>query len=355
MDMQRTDKGSAPSELRGLSALDGRDGPALAITDAELRAHVASLLEAAQLAASPPQLSNLAQRHSMTRQLGSPAPLGAPQRRDARWRRAPVIALAVVATTTAAAAAAYRGEWVVDWLRDAARAEPAASPPRPRTSTAPAGSPPIEAPPVGVPREVANPRPASIVASPSAPEASAAAETPRPPRAGRPRLARPTRPAPAARQAARDRDPASASDLVAPPAGAARDAREPLRSDAKAVDALERANAARGARRYSEALDTYSSVVERYPSSLQAQAARVAAAALWLERFHDLPAAERLYASALARGGEVAVEARHGLAEVYRARGDSARERAALVEMVQAHPHHPLTEKARARLREMAR
>jgi tetratricopeptide (TPR) repeat protein len=331
--MPAMDKGRARSELRGLAALDGRDGPALAITEAELRAHVASLLERAPRVVSLAPLASAGERHSLTRKLGGTTPLDAAapstlQRPVGHWRRAPVVALAIVATTTAAAAAVYRADGVVEWLRDRVRAEPAAhapSSPPPKTSAAPRDDLPSAAPP----SEPASLEPASM--EPASIDAPREVASP-PPRARRPR---PTRPE--------------------PPSATRRVAASLLRFEAMAVDVLERANTARRARRYSDALDDYSSVVERYPNSLQAQAARVAAAALWLEQFHDTRAAERLYASALARGGELTVEARHGLAEVYRARGDSARERAARVEIVQAHPQHPLADTARARLRDMQR
>lgn len=328
-----------PDELPGLGALDGAPGPALALGEAELRALVASTLEKAQL--------------------------GGPKLRVLRWRRTPGIVLAVVAMTTAAAA--YRGERVVAWLRDTAGTSPSgqsvgaarpsvANPAAPeRAAPSAAEAPPLVVPPAPVPGLALPESGLGASASSSVSSVPMLEAKPRRERAEA-RAARPRRTAvqtssPSIRAESASPPEASVTSPVAQPDPE----REGRSFEPEAVDTLARANAARGARRYSEALESYSRVVERYPSTLQAQAARVAAAALSLEQFGDTKAAERLYLAAAARGGALGAEARHGLADVYRARGDTASERAALVELLRAHPQSPLARSARARLAELHR
>lgn len=117
-----------------------------------------------------------------------------------------------------------------------------------------------------------------------------------------------------------------------------------------AADRLAEANALRGRHRYRQALDLYLRVIDRYPSSMQASAARVAAAAMRLEQFGDVQGAERLYREAKTTGGELTAEAEFGLAEVFRARHDRSAELQALHEFTVRYPDNPLTSVAERRL-----
>jgi len=123
-----------------------------------------------------------------------------------------------------------------------------------------------------------------------------------------------------------------------------------IRHSKAAADQLAEANALRGRHRYRQALDLYLRVIERYPSSMQASAARVAAAAMRLEQFGDVQGAERLYREAKTTGGELTAEAQFGLAEVFRARNDANAERQALHEFTARYPDNPLKSVAERRL-----
>lgn len=153
--------------------------------------------------------------------------------------------------------------------------------------------------------------------------------------------------------------PIDSLDEPAPPpdsADHAQDERRPRRApkpqkhSEAAADRLAEANALRGQRRYREALDLYSEVIERYPGSIQSSAARVAAAAIRLEQFGDVQGAERLYREAKTSGGQLTAEAQFGLAEVARARGDASAESSALEEFLRLYPGNPLGAAARRRL-----
>jgi tetratricopeptide (TPR) repeat protein len=117
-----------------------------------------------------------------------------------------------------------------------------------------------------------------------------------------------------------------------------------------ARDRLEQANRLRRDKRYAEALNVYLEVVRDYPQSLQAQAARVAAADLKLEHMHDVDGAQRLYNEAKRQGGAATEEAAYGLAQSYRQRGDIAQEREALQHFIRSYPESPLVASARKRL-----
>jgi len=123
-----------------------------------------------------------------------------------------------------------------------------------------------------------------------------------------------------------------------------------VRSHSPADDRLAAANALRGERRYREAIGAYLQVIELDPNGMPAAVARVAAAELRLEQFGDITGAEQLYRQAKTRGGELTAEAQFGLAQVYRARAETARERSALEEFVARHPESPLVAAARRRL-----
>jgi hypothetical protein len=291
--MSRMDVAKDSADLPGLDPLDGGAGPARPLTETEARALVAGVL-------------------------GKALPV-VPRRNVVRLWRAPRMGLAVIAMTTAAAA--YRGGgWVIEqWSGPRSSAAGSMG-----SSGANAPAPAAKAPSEHVARGV----------EPSPVSEPLPREAPSPARAN---------PAPKARAMTRAETPPAARGT--PPAPE----RTELRFEPEAVDTLARANSARGARRYADALALYSSIVAQYPESLQAQAARVAAAALSLEQFRDAAAAERLYRDAVQRGSELAEEARFGLAESYRAQGDVTRERAALREFLLAHPHSPLASTAQAR------
>jgi tetratricopeptide (TPR) repeat protein len=122
-----------------------------------------------------------------------------------------------------------------------------------------------------------------------------------------------------------------------------------------AADRLADANALRGQHRYREALALYLQVIRGYPDSIQASAARVAAAALELEQFGNIQGAEHLYRDAKTTGGKLIPEAEFGLAQVFRARADAAGERKALQEFVARYPESPLVSAAERRLETLER
>lgn len=287
--MQTPSDGLFQNEASGLALvlLDGKDGPALRISDPEARALVARVIERSRK--SPPRT------------------------RSRRRRMLPFMLGAVMATS---AAAAYQRSWPMPWFHAAEpeQANGASSAPRPA-------------------RSVAAPAAQAVRSTPAAPEHAS------PPA---PELA----PEPVAVPAPR-RDTPRATPAIA--------VRKQPASDAMAEDGLSRANTLRGQRRWADALAAYLAVVERHPRSRQAQAARVAAAALELERFGNAADAERLYAAAAERGPELAAEARFGIAESHRARGDARREREALRTFLQRHPESPLVAAARRRLQSLDR
>lgn len=281
--------------------LDEGKGPALPITEAEARALVARVIAAGQ-----PR-----------------APRGR-ARKPRAW-----MFIGAVTVATSAAAAAYQRDWPVPWLtRDDERRTDVAS----RIDSGAA----------------------SVRRSGGASEELArnVAETPptEPPRRMEPTTSE-----------AGPRLEDTPGDTAKKPAGAVPRSRGPAASKARAHasepareraarDELSRANALRGERRYSEAMDAYLKVIELNPKGLPAQAARVAAAAIALERFGDSRRAARLYSEAAARGGELGAEAVFGLAETQRARGDRAAEKAALERFLRDHRQHPLATAARRRL-----
>lgn len=291
--------------LSGLDPLDDDEGPALRISPEQGRALVRAVV-------------------------GARRP-GAAARSWPRWARTAAIALMAAATATSAAAA-YRGGWRAVWPF-AEGAERVAPPPPP-------------APAAKRPTAVADPDPPAPALAPAPaaapPEASSASGSDAEPRV----VSRP----------ARRRVP-SPSAAERPAASEVRESvRESApRAEVEAAGALARANAARGARRYAEALSLYSSVIDAYPSSAPAQAARVAAADIALEHQRDVARARRLYAEAVKRGGELAAEARFGLAQAERARGDRSAERVALDEFLRHHPSHALGRVARQRRAELER
>lgn len=126
--------------------------------------------------------------------------------------------------------------------------------------------------------------------------------------------------------------------------------------DARAVnDLLGEANAKRAAHEWQKSDALYARVVKRAPGTLGAQTALVASGSLHLEHLGDpRGAADRFRrALAIAPAGAMAEEARWGLAEAARARGDVAAEAKALDDFLAHHPESPLASKARARREEL--
>lgn len=122
----------------------------------------------------------------------------------------------------------------------------------------------------------------------------------------------------------------------------------------QAEDLLAKANVERRAGRYSAALEIYQSVMRQFPSSRQAEVARLAAASLRLEHLDDVDGAEALYDQG-ARGGSMSAEALYGLAEAKRRRGDRDGERAVLRRLVDEHSESPLSRSAGKRLESLSR
>jgi tetratricopeptide (TPR) repeat protein len=124
----------------------------------------------------------------------------------------------------------------------------------------------------------------------------------------------------------------------------------PAAIERMARDRLEQANRLRREQRYGEALNVYLQVAADYPRSLQAQAARVAAADIKLEHLRDAAGAQQLYSAASQQGGALSEEAAFGLAESHRQTGDVKREREALQRFVITYPNSPSAPRARQRL-----
>jgi TolA-binding protein len=120
-------------------------------------------------------------------------------------------------------------------------------------------------------------------------------------------------------------------------------------------DLLRRANRLRKAQRWRAAERAYGAVAGRHPGSRSAHVARVAAASLRLEKLGDPRGALELYRAVLRRRpeGNLAAEARYGVAEALRALGDRSGEARALEQFLEAHPDNALAGAARQRLREL--
>lgn len=195
----------------------------------------------------------------------------------------------------------------------------------------------------------------SVLQGERASEAPSAAPAPSPPA---PAIEAPAMDAPAAPVIAAEADAAASEQLgerpakLNAPSSASKTAARSnsVRPRSPADDRLATANTLRGERRYREAIGAYLQVIELDPNGMSAAVARVAAAELRLEHFGDVAGAEQLYRQAKTRGGELTAEAQFGLAQVYRARAETARERRALEEFVARHPESPLVAAARRRL-----
>ena len=121
-------------------------------------------------------------------------------------------------------------------------------------------------------------------------------------------------------------------------------------------DLLQKANRLRAEGRFQSAAETYTQVYERYPRSLSAYAAQVAAASIELEHLGKPLRAQRLFESALHAhpSGALDLEARQGLALSLRDLGKPKAEALALRALVAAHAQSPAARRAEARLKELS-
>lgn len=126
-------------------------------------------------------------------------------------------------------------------------------------------------------------------------------------------------------------------------------------ADRKATDAsdlLQRASERRRQGRFADAAAIYQQVLNRYPGSDAAYVARVSAGMLYVDRLGDPARARALFQGALKQQARGALheEARLGLAEAWRALGDSRQERAALQDFLRHHPQALARPQAERRL-----
>ena len=147
---------------------------------------------------------------------------------------------------------------------------------------------------------------------------------------------------------------------VAPHASAPRLDRDTERSNRAAVrgapeDLLQKANHQRALGQFTDAAQTYALVYERFPRSVSAYVARVAAGAIELEHLSNPTLARKLFDQALREQprGALDLEARQGLSVALRDLEDRAGEREALRALVARHPDSPAARRAQVRLREI--
>ncbi|ATB37072.1 hypothetical protein CYFUS_002493 [Cystobacter fuscus] len=163
-------------------------------------------------------------------------------------------------------------------------------------------------------------------------------------------------PPPAAPLAAEPVPEAAPSEEVAaePPAPAvARTGPAPVAAEPE--DLLRRANERRAAGQWREAETLYLRVIQSSPGTTSAYVAQVASGGLRLEHLGDAKGALRQYQQALRAKprGMLSEEALQGVAESWRALGDTGREAQALEELLAAHPDSLLAGSARRRLDEL--
>ncbi|WP_164016928.1 tetratricopeptide repeat protein [Pyxidicoccus trucidator] len=169
-----------------------------------------------------------------------------------------------------------------------------------------------------------------------------------PPASAPPRVARPPAPAPSE---ASPRDDAAPVVRQPRPEAPAR-----IPPDAEPEDLLRKANELRAVGRWKEAEALYLHVIRAQPSSLASYVARVASGSLRLEHLGNARGALRQFQEALRiqPHGVLGQEARHGIAEAWRALGDREAEARALEEFLAIHPDSPLGTTARTRLGELS-
>jgi tetratricopeptide (TPR) repeat protein len=120
-------------------------------------------------------------------------------------------------------------------------------------------------------------------------------------------------------------------------------------------DLLQRASRARAAGKFAEAAEIYAEVYERYPRSLSAYVAQIAAGSIELEHLGRPERARRLFLHALRvqPKGTLDLEARQGLVIALRDLGEREQEAQALRALIEAHPARPAARRALIRLREL--
>ncbi len=125
---------------------------------------------------------------------------------------------------------------------------------------------------------------------------------------------------------------------------------------AEPEDLLQRANRLRAEGRFQSAADTYAQVYDRYPRSLSAYAAQVAAASIELEHLGKPDHARKLFDSALRSHprGALDLEARQGLSLSLRELGRDRDEVNSLRALMRDHGESPAARRAEARLKELA-
>lgn len=123
-----------------------------------------------------------------------------------------------------------------------------------------------------------------------------------------------------------------------------------------AADLFARANQLRAEQRWAAAEALYLRVLDDAGSADARSTAALAAAELRLSQLHDPRAALALFERtlALAPASVLAEQAQHGIAQSYRALGDSAKERAALQAFLDAYPHSAMRARASDRLRALS-
>lgn len=155
-----------------------------------------------------------------------------------------------------------------------------------------------------------------------------------------------------------DPQPGASAPANAPQAASASlDAHEPaaLTERAAPEDLLQKANRLRTLGRFRQSAQTYQAVSERYPATLSAYVAQVAAASIELEHLSRPARARKLFERALREHPEGAldVEARQGLATALRDLGDTRAEVSVLRGLVESHAGSPAARRAQVRLQEL--
>lgn len=151
-------------------------------------------------------------------------------------------------------------------------------------------------------------------------------------------------------------DVSEEAEVVAEPEAQPRVHKPMLGEKAEPEDLLQRANRLRAEGRFESAAETYALVYERYPRSLSAYAAQVAAGSIELEHLGKPNHARKLFENAL-RGqprGALDLEARQGLALSLRDMGRDQEEALALRGLVKNHAESPAARRAEARLEELS-
>ena len=299
--------GGLPAGL--LAPLDDHPGPARRLPHSKSAAMIASIVDAATR--EVPAAPDAARPAASSGSPDSPRAV-----RPAPRRLVPLLAAALIAAAVVGAAAA-----VITTRYFTPAPAPQVSPPVPAAPPAPTPTPAAPAPVPATPDE--------IELEPAAPP-SAAAE-PTAPRAKKP--------------AVRDKAPADPPrDRVLP-------------ADAPPEDVLALANQRRKERAWRAADELYRRVIRSHPKSDAAVVAEVASATLHLEHLGDPAGALAGYRRALrARpSGALGEEARWGIAEAHRARGDRTSEAAALRTFLDAHPGSAMAPAAKKRLAELTR